>query len=163
MPIANLLTGGLGNGTFNGSPGSILVGGLGAFNSSNSISGADMFPPIFEVCSIDTDVQSIFGSTPCRLYPFGEAPQNVIKPYAVWQLVSGAPENYLDRVPDVDQFTIQIDVYANTVDASRIGAKVLRNVIQDYAYITVYTGDLRDPSTDNYRYTFSVDWFVHRL
>lgn len=104
----------------------------------------------------------MLGSSPTRLYPFGEAPQGVTKPYAVWQTVTGSPENYLGQVPDLDSWSIQVDVYADTATASRGAAEALRDAIEPVAHITFWNGEGRDPKTNNYRYTFTVDWFKSR-
>lgn len=121
-----------------------------------------MYPPIFEVCSAHSDVQTNLGSSPCRLYPFGEAPQNVTAPYAVWQLVGGQPENYIDQVPDMDSWSLQIDVYASSVSAARSAGQALRDAIEPTAHITAWGGEGRDPDTNLYRLLISVDWWVDR-
>ena len=121
-----------------------------------------MFPPVFEVCSADADVQTNLGTSPCRLYPFGEAPQGVTTPYATWATVIALPELYIDCVPDIDQFTVQIEVFADTASAARDAAKALRDVVEQYAHVTGYNGESRDPDTRHYQYSLDVDWFVHR-
>lgn len=121
-----------------------------------------MYPPIFELCAADSDVQTNLGVNPCRLYPFGEAPEKVILPYAVWQRIGGVPENTLADVPDMDSFTIQVDVYGRAGDSVRDAAKALQNVIEQHAYIISWGPEGIDPDTRNYRYNFTVDWFVDR-
>ena len=122
------------------------------------------YAPIFAICSVDAGVAAVLGGTgaSCRLYPFGEAPQQTTKPYAVWQTVTGTPENYLDKIPDVDSWGIQIDAYASTVTTCRNIAEALRNAIEPYAHIVSWGGDDRDPDTNLYRVNFSVDWWVER-
>ena len=71
-----------------------------------------MYAPIFAVCSASAQVKALIGSNPVRLYLFGEAPQGVTYPYAVWQSVGGTPENFLAGRPDADSYTTQVDVYA---------------------------------------------------
>ena len=121
-----------------------------------------MYPPIFEVCKADAAVVALLGSNPLRFYPFGEAPQKVAKPYAVWQQVGGAPENYLAGRPDIDAYTLQVDVYADSAASSRAVAAAIRNAIELRAHIVAWRGESRDPETKNYRSSFDVDWFVHR-
>lgn len=121
-----------------------------------------MYPPIFSVCNADSAVLAALGPKPLRLYPFGEAPQGVATPYAVWQTISGAPENYLGQRPDMDQFTLQVDVYALDVDSARAAAEALRYAIEAVAHVVSYGGESRDPETKNYRYSFTVDWWVSR-
>lgn len=48
--------------------------------------------PLFKVCSQDPGVTALLGTDPVRLYPWGEAPQGVAKPYATYQGAAGAPE-----------------------------------------------------------------------
>lgn len=122
------------------------------------------YPPIFAVCSVDAGVGAVLGGTGvnCRLFPFGEAPQKTTRPYAVWQTITGAPENYLDKTPDIDSWQIQIDVYAATVTLCRQVAEALRDAIEPHAHIITWGGDDRDPDTNLYRLTFSVDWWVNR-
>lgn len=121
-----------------------------------------MFPPIFAICSVDSNVQSYLGSSPCRFYPFGEAPQRVELPYAVWQTISGAPEKYLSQRPDIDRFTLQIDVYAASATQARDAAEALNYAIEPYAHIIGWRGESRDADTDHHRYSFDVDWLVKR-
>ncbi|MFV3416289.1 DUF3168 domain-containing protein [Pseudomonas sp. NY15436] len=120
-----------------------------------------MFPPIYEVCAANSEVKAALG-TPVRLYPFGEAPHGVALPYAVWQTLGGSPENYLKQRPDIDQFSLQVDVYATSATAARNVARALRNAIEPVAYITRWNGEDRDQETKNYRVSFDVDWWVQR-
>lgn len=121
-----------------------------------------MFPPIFQVCTAAAPVTALLGLNPTRLYPFGEATQGVIYPYAVWQTVTGLPENYIDRTPDMDSYTLQIDVYAETGTSVRAVAEALRDAIETSAHIVSWRGESRDPETKRYRLSFDVDWFVAR-
>lgn len=121
-----------------------------------------MVPPIFEMAAADPAATALLGSAPVRLYPFGEAPQGVTLPYAVWQLVSGAPENYLAGRPDIDGFTLQVDVYASTGASARAVGAALRDAVELTAHVTRWGGESRDTETGRYRLSFDVDWFVSR-
>lgn len=122
-----------------------------------------MNAPIFTACYADTGVQTLLADgARLRLYPFGEAPQDDDRPYAVWQTVYGNPENYLGNVPDIDSYGIQVDVYAMTASAARSVARALRDAIEPFAHVVSWNGESRDPSTRSYRYSFTVDWFVGR-
>lgn len=122
-----------------------------------------MSAPIFVVCYADTSVQSLLADgAQLRLYPFGEAPQDDAKPYAVWQVVYGSPENYLGNLPDIDSYGIQVDVYAKTASEARNVAMALRNAIEPVAHVVGWDGESRDPATRAYRHSFTVDWFVDR-
>lgn len=122
-----------------------------------------MSAPIFEICSKHPAVGALIGSgVDTRLYSFGEAPAEVVKPYAVWQIISGRPENYLAGRPDVDGFTLQVDVYATTGTTARRVRSALRDAIELEAYVTRWGVEGRDPETKNYRASFDVDWLVYR-
>lgn len=121
-----------------------------------------MYPPIFATCAAAPAVTALLGASPTRIYPFGEAPQGVAYPYAAWQTVGGAPENYLGNRPDLDSYTLQVDVYADTGASARAVATTLRDAIEPHAYITRWGGESKDPETGRYRISFDVDWHVSR-
>lgn len=121
-----------------------------------------MAAPIFAVCAADPGVQVLLGVSPTRLYPFGEAPEGVTKPYAVWQVIGGSPENYLAGRPDVDGYTLQVDIYGDTGSSARAVTEAIRDAIELMANITRWGGEGRDPVTKAYRSSFDVDWMVHR-
>lgn len=120
-------------------------------------------PPIFMLCAADPGVTALLGAPPAvRVFMFGMAPQNVQKPYAVWQVVSGAPENYLAGRPDTDQHTIQIDVYADSASQSRAALAAIERAIELQSYVTRYGGESRDTETKNYRSSMDVSWHTYR-
>ncbi|MBH3412716.1 tail completion protein gp17 [Pseudomonas putida] len=122
-----------------------------------------MTPPIFQICSQAAGVTSLLGvGANLRLYSFGEAPQDVTKPYAVWQLVNGDPENYLAGRPDADGFPRQVDVYGATGTSVRQVRDAIRDAIELRANVTRWGGEGRDPTSKNYRTSFAVDWIVRR-
>lgn len=121
-----------------------------------------MMPPVFRVAADSPAVLALLGENPTRLYPFGEARQNEPLPYAVWQLVSGFPENYLAARPDIDSFITQIDVYGRTAEAAREVAEALRDAFEPHAHVVSWRGESRDSETRNYRYSFDVEWFTPR-
>jgi len=122
-----------------------------------------MTPPIVQACLNSPAVTALLGAgTTMRIYSFGEAEEGVAKPYAVWQLVNGIPENYLAGRPDADGFTLQVDVYAATSTSARQVRDAIRDAIELDAYVTRWGGEARDPATKNYRASFDVDWWVQR-
>lgn len=121
-----------------------------------------MIAPIFPVCSASAEVNALIGGDRLRLYPFGLQDDVVVYPYAVWQNITGEPENYLGQRPDADAFTLQVDVYADTPDEVIAVAQALRDAIEPHAHITRWGDQTRDESTKRYRYSFDVDWIVLR-
>lgn len=120
------------------------------------------YPPVFQLAIASSDVTGLLGINPTRLYPFGEAPQGVAKPYAVWQMIGGFPENYIDRIPDADTYSVQVDVYADQSGDAINVASALRDAYEPHAYITSWNGDGRDPDTNNYRISFDLEFIVLR-
>lgn len=121
-----------------------------------------MDTPFYEVCKADPDVRSLLGGVSPRIYPFGEAPQQVAKPYVVYQWIGGDPFNMLNCRPDADRASLQVDVYGVNVRSTTAVAKAIRYAIELRAYVTGYRGDLRDEETKLYRTSFDVDWLVNR-
>lgn len=118
--------------------------------------------PIFAVCAEDTAVTAVLGIQPTRLYPFGEAPEGVVKPYAVWQLLTGSPDNYLAGRPDIDGYTLQVDVYAVTASDARVVTQAITHAVELKANVTRWGGETKDSATKIYRSSFDIDWLVPR-
>ncbi|MCU5775230.1 tail completion protein gp17 [Winslowiella arboricola] len=121
-----------------------------------------MIAPIFKVCAASADVIALLGYSPLRFYPFGQNADVPTYPYAVWQNITGVPENYLAGRPDADSYTLQVDMYANSVEQVIEVARALRDAIEPHAYITRWGNQEQDSETKRYRYSFDVDWIVSR-
>lgn len=121
-----------------------------------------MFAPIFSTCMASAAVRALLGEQPLRLFPFGEAPEGVQKPYATWQGIGGAPELNINQSPEIDNFGLQVDVFAATASDARDVILALRDAIEPHAHITRWGGESKDPSTGSYRVSFDVDWWVPR-
>ena len=121
-----------------------------------------MFPATFATLAANAGVTAIFGSSPCRIYPQGEAPQAPTLPYAVQQLVGGAPENYLESRANIDSARVQFDVYAASASAARAGASAIRTALEGMGYLVSFNTDGRDPDTNNARYSFDMEFYTAR-
>lgn len=121
-----------------------------------------MFPPLFKAAAASTEVRALFGADPVRVYPFGEAEAGAALPYAVWQTISGNPDNFLSGRPDVDGYRTQVDIYGTTGASTLAAAMALRDALEGVAYVVAYNGQGRDPETKNFRVSFDLDWIVHR-
>lgn len=120
-----------------------------------------MYPPLYRLCAAYLPVRIMLGEQP-RVYPFGEAPQGVARPYAVWQIITGAPENYLGDRPDVDNLNVQIDIYAETATEARRCGYVIRDAIEGNSHITAWRGESRDQETGSYRLSFDASFWQPR-
>lgn len=119
-------------------------------------------PPIFTVCAAVPAVTELLGVAPVRLFPFGEAEAGTPRPYAVWQLIGGGPQSLLAGGADMDGYSLQLDIYADSVDSARAVRDVLRAAIEPHATITRFGGEQREPATGRYRAGFDVDWLLER-
>ena len=126
-----------------------------------------MYPPVFEIAKQSSAVLAALGSNPTRLWPFAIAPQkgtaNYGVPYAVHQLIYGAPVLSLSCVPSTDNFGIQIDVYAaNATDAREVAA-ALRDAYEASSNpVVAWNGEDWEPATSLYRVSFTVEFWPDR-
>lgn len=121
-----------------------------------------MIAPIFKACTASAEVLRIFGTNPTRVYPFGLVEQPPQRPYVVWQTIGGEPAQYLGDRPDVDGYSLQIDVYTDDSASLLPAARAIRDAIEGQAYVTRWGDQVKDPVTKLYRYSFDVDWLVPR-
>lgn len=122
-----------------------------------------MEAPIFAICSADPGVTALLGAgVDCRLFSYGLAKKGTAKPYVVWSVISGSPENFLAGRPDADSFTLQVDVYAKTGESALAVTKTLCAAIEQHAYVVRWGNTDRDPATEDVHRSFDVDWIVRR-
>lgn len=127
-----------------------------------------MYPPIFAAIVAHAPALALLSGdssakfNPVRVFAFGEAPEDTARPYVTWQVITGSPENYLTNRPDIDGYTLQVDVWARKGDVARNVAAAVRDAIEPHAYIVRWGGESLDPDTRDYRLSFDVSWFVHR-
>lgn len=124
-----------------------------------------MYPPLFDTLKNVAAVKAVLGNS-IRVYPHGMSPPKDSPlygvPYAVFQIITGNPENYLTCLPDVDDFVVQVDTYGLTVASATDAARVIRNAIEPVAYVTRWGGQYKDPDTALFRYSMDVDWLTPR-
>ena len=119
------------------------------------------YPPFFATCSGNAGLTALIGTNPVRCYLFGEAdPPPPEKPYMVWQVIGGAPENHLSGAPVIGLFTTQVDIYGQTAASARAVSAAFQTAIASAAYVTGYGGEYREADTGLYRLTITVDWFT---
>jgi hypothetical protein len=120
------------------------------------------FAPIFTTLKASASVTALIGSSPCRCYPQGEAPQDVAKPYVTYQQITGSPENYLGSTPNIDGATTQVDVYGATLSSARAVFVACRNALEAVGYVVAVRELGRDPETNLYRVSFDHDAYMTR-
>lgn len=122
-----------------------------------------MTPSIFPVVAASPTVQAVLGTNPVRFFPFGQVkPEYATSTYAVHQIISGSPENYLNQRPDIDRVTIQIDAYADTGVEATAAAVAIRDAVEGWAYVVSWRGTGRDDPTGRFRASFDVSWWEER-
>ena len=122
-----------------------------------------MYPSVQLLASADPTVTAVLGNNPLRFWPFGHAPQNETRPYALHQLVYGNPDNSLSCIPSEDLFGLQIDAYAKTVSGAREVAQALRDCFEAEHYPTVaYNGEDWEQNTGLYRVSFTTEFWTER-
>lgn len=114
---------------------------------------------IFTLIAGNPACTALLGSNPVRFYPFTTAPQAGAKPYAVWQLVNGNPHNLLACPAPLDQYTVQLDVYAKRADEARRIAVALRAALEadNHYTMTNWAREDYEPDTQLYRVSFDAD------
>ena len=124
-----------------------------------------MTAPIFALLNASDEVKSFLQTgNKLRAYEFGLAPDAPVKPYLVWQDISGDPQNHLDCPANTDHVTIQIDIYTLVPDQLRLIREAARKALEldNSCTVTSLRGNEREPITKLYRTGFDSNWFVDR-
>ena len=124
-----------------------------------------MTAPIFKLLNESDEVKSFLQTgNKLRAYEFGLAPDAPVKPYLVWQDISGDPLNHLDCPANTDHVTIQIDIYTLVPDQLRLIREAARKALEldNSCTVTSLRGNEREPVTKLYRTGFDSNWFVDR-
>lgn len=121
-----------------------------------------MLAEIFPILASNTEVTSRLGSSPVRIFPYGSAPQNVAKPYATYGTYSGVPENYMDRVPDIDNIGTQINIWGeNSADVVACFTAI-RDALEPYGHMTSFQSINRDNDTQLFTSQMEFDFWTTR-
>lgn len=118
-----------------------------------------MLPPLYARMMESEAVTDIIGT---RCYPHGEAVQDTAKPYVVWQLIAGLPDNNLSDAPSVDSLLIQVDCYHQSSTGVDTLAEAVRSVLETLGHVTGYLVNERDQETKLYRIAMQFDWWYYR-
>lgn len=118
-----------------------------------------MLPPLYAALMGSTAVTNIIGN---RCYPHGDAIQDTDKPYVVWEVVGGSPENNLSVAPRDDSFNIQVDCYHQSPVGIVTLASAVRSALESVAHVTGYPVNEREPDTKLYRIALALDWWYSR-
>lgn len=118
-----------------------------------------MLPPLYPALANDAAVAVIVGD---RIYPHGEAPQDVTRPYVTWQMIAGTPENSLADSPDIDRCTLQINCWHPSGAGVVSLATAVRAVAEQHGVVTGIPVNEREPETRLYWIAIQIDWLLPR-
>lgn len=121
-----------------------------------------MNPNLFPLLNASPTVKSLLGENPLRVYPYGKAPDEVLKPYAVYSVYNANPENYLDCTPDIDNKGTQISIYAETSSDLESCYNAVRDVLEPHAYMSSFSTPDIDADTDLFSCRMEFDFWDER-
>ena len=121
-----------------------------------------MLPPVLETIALNVTVLGVFGYNPLRVFPFGQAPEGTIMPYATWSIIDGTPENCLGGDPDIDQYEIGFQVYAKEGATCRTAAGVLIKALEKNFVTSGFGPEYVDAETKLKVFEFEVVKHVQR-
>lgn len=120
-----------------------------------------MLPPIFQLLQT-SDLLTLLGSKPTRIYRHGRAPQDTSKPYVTWQVIAGVPTNTLSETPSHDRYSIQIDCFDPSDAGVEQLARAVRDAIEPEAHITGVPLNERETATKLFRISLQFDYWLAR-
>ena len=121
-----------------------------------------MNPPVFQALNVSA-VRAFVG-TPARIYQV-KAPQNVAKPYIVWQVVGGSPVNNLSDNPDMDNSRIRVWCYCDEAAgtaAARNLALAVRAALEAVTHVTFGPIDNYEVETSLYVWIMDAEFWESR-
>lgn len=119
-----------------------------------------MFPPMYALVAADPACIGILGDPP-RCF-FGLAEENTARPYVVWHLTGGSPENVFDGPPPHDHFAGQVDIVADDQTSFIAAATAVRAAIERVGNVTSYNPGGVNAETGRFEYSFDAEFHVTR-
>ena len=117
-----------------------------------------MIPPVQQALSGAAAVTAIVSA---RIYQT-VAPQDVVRPYIVWTLVSGVPGNNLSDTPEYDDQRVQVDCWSESPAQCRQLAEAARDAIEAQTNIVFGPWNEYEDDTKLYRWSFDAEYLQSR-
>ncbi len=117
--------------------------------------------PVVPTLKASAAVTALLGSAPLRVYE-DIAPDNTQLPYAVWQVVSGTPENNLDCPANIDQVSFQIVVYDTDQRRVQTVRAAIRAALEPHCYVTNIHPSGYETATKLFSRGFDANWYLDR-
>jgi len=116
----------------------------------------------FQIVKKCSACRLLLGDDMTRFFPFGLANEQTPRPYAVYQVISGQPVDCLSGSTSMDSVSYQIDVYSDDYNSADLAYNAIRRALENHCQVTSINGTTRDPSTKDWRITFSIKQFAKR-
>lgn len=122
-----------------------------------------MLTRFFEILNSNTEVKSLLGNNPLRVYPYGtKLGASPKKPYALYGLFNSTPYNYLKDRTDMDLSGLQVDIYSETSSNVIECFNSIRNAIENDAYVTSFSTSDTDIEDGLFHVRLEVDFHDER-
>jgi len=118
-----------------------------------------MLTNVYQILRLNATVVSTVAT---RIYRHGSAPQDVVKPYITWFLVTGQPQDILNAAPCHDRDTIQIDCWSETDTGVETLAYAVRAALDNQLISNRIIIDTRETDTKLYRIALEADFIASR-
>jgi len=113
-----------------------------------------MLPNLYQILRANSDIVTAVGT---RIYRHGSAPQDVVKPYITWSLVSGEPYGNVSSAPCADKDTVRIDCWSETDSGIESLAYFVRSALDSKLIFNRIVVNTRETDTKLYRITLDAD------
>lgn len=125
-----------------------------------------MQPPVFSLLTTGapgTAVKAIVGTSPPMIWE-DVVPQEFAlrRPYIVWSIIGGTPENYLDQVPTMDSGRVRIGVWSLSPTERRTLMAAVRTAIEPSAHMVGIPVGTYEEDTKLYGYWMDFQFWVAR-
>ncbi len=117
-----------------------------------------MFPKVYRTLSTSAVTEIVAD----RIGAHGQVAQDEMRPYIVWQIVTGSPYDNLSTAPGGDFTTVQIDCYHSTEAGAVRLAKAARAALDAELIVNRVVVNNRDPETKLYRVGLEADFIDQR-
>jgi membrane-associated protease RseP (regulator of RpoE activity) len=117
-----------------------------------------MLPPVAPLLFASTYVVGQVGD---RVGAHGSIEAPAGRPYITWQVLTGVPENNLSEPPDIDRWSVQVNILHPTDAGVRLLAAAARAALEAGGHVTGVPVDSVDEATGLYWIALQADlWAV---
>jgi len=118
-----------------------------------------MLPNVYQLLRTNS---TILNTVSNRIYRHGSAPQDVVKPYITWSIISGNPVDNVSQAPCVDFDTVQIDCWSESDTGIETLAYAVRSSLDLAMISNRIIINTRETDTKLYRIALEADFIRPR-